>query len=43
MIYLRIINTKNLINADIQALVEALPFGDDEKKKFACQIHLGNE
>lgn len=34
MIYLRIINTKNLINADIQALVEALPFGDDEKKRL---------
>ena len=39
MIYLRIINTKNLINADIQALVHSLPFGDGEKQRLLSIKH----
>ena len=39
MIYLRIINTKNLINADIQDLVRSLPFGDDEKQRLLSIKH----
>ena len=39
MIYLRIINTKNLINADIQDLVHSLPFGDDEKQRLLSIKH----